>query len=571
MVGGEHLHNHHLRTGITRRLAEEDRIAVCTRDIELRSRDVVIAFRSLGILVIREHELKRSRHIQRTSEFIIHAHPLILTGHEVLVFPRDRQRSRLIVRTFHLADIPIRLQVRQVADTQVGTYLLYLLVIPQGESVVITIREQYRLVLTRFQVVGTEVAAGETARTIMVIPVLRCHLSRYQQRCSSNKQRSNTLYVLVLQRMLRPVVDSHHSHTDPDTKGIERTHVCIVTFTRLIRRLVQINHDSQTGQQEQQHGDRERLPSFFFLLAVLYDALAALPYHTDDTQQERQHVIHIVSLVVAQFGRQLRLVTQHGIVDSRNTADPVTLRYITIRLQVVLTSCKVPHEVAPVHEVHLVTEEEAHILAKRRTITRLITSAVLIAHTMTMDIGPLFVGLYMVRIRRPHTRERHLKLLHILVGLLVTGTLIAIGLTVHMRSRCILRIATLHYGFADITLHLQLYRRVVRLSVQQRRVTILLTVQVVLQREDIIRRVLIHRCIRIRTNYQHRITRVSHQHHSDHQRERIQPTGINPVFTRQQHSNQHSRHAQTDPPLTKQESSARQGKRQCKRYYFAHL
>ena len=238
-------------------------------------------------------------------------------------------------------------------------------------------------------------------------------------------------------------------------------------------------------------------------------------------------------LILFQFGRQLRLVTQHRVIDKRNTRYPVTLAHIAVRLQVVLTAGKVPHKVTPIHEVYLVAEEEAHILCKGRAITRLMTSAVLIAHTLSVDIGPFLIGLHMVTIRRPHTWERHLKLLHILIRLLVPRTIIAVRLTVNMRSWCILCITTLHNRLTDITFYLQLHRCIIRLAVQQRRITILLTIQIILQREYIIRRVLVHRRIGIRTDNQHRITRITHQHHRNHQRQRIQPTRIDPVLTRQ--------------------------------------
>ena len=190
--------------------------------------------------------------------------------------------------------------------------------------------------------------------------------------------------------------DTQHAQTDPDTERIERACVRVVTLARLIRCLVQVHHYRQAGQEEQQERQRKVLPTFRLALFV---AFAALPYYSDDTQNQRQEVIHIVSLILLQFRRQQILVAQHRIVDKRNTADPVTFGNVAVRLNIILSSREIPHEIAPVHEVHLITEEETHILRKSRTILRFLLTAVVIADAFALHFCPFFIRLNMRTLR----------------------------------------------------------------------------------------------------------------------------------------------------------------------------
>ena len=204
--------------------------------------------------------------------------------------------------------IPVGLQIREVTNAQVGTYSFHLLVIPQGESIVVAVGEEDSLIFARLEIVGTEIAARVSVRAVMIIPVLRSHLCRNQQTYQREEHSHRSLCPLALfgHHLVDPIDQGQYTKADPDTERVERTHIGVVTLTRLVRRLVQIHHDSQTRQEEQQEGDREVLPSFG--LAFLAFASGKLPYQSDNTQEQRDHVIDIVTLVVFEFGRQSVLV-----------------------------------------------------------------------------------------------------------------------------------------------------------------------------------------------------------------------------------------------------------------------
>ena len=73
-----------------------------------------------------------------------------------------------------------------------------------------------------------------------------------------------------------------------------------------------------------------------------------------------------MSLVFAQIGGELRLIAVEGVVNEGDTGDPLAVIELTVALYVVLTAGKVPHKVAPIHEIHLVGEEEAEVVPLRR-------------------------------------------------------------------------------------------------------------------------------------------------------------------------------------------------------------
>ena len=75
-----------------------------------------------------------------------------------------------------------------------------------------------------------------------------------------------------------------------------------------------------------------------------------------------------MSLVVLQTVRQECLVAYEHIVNERNTRNPVTVFNFALTLNVVLSSCKVPHEVSPVHIVHLIYKEELDVFPLSRNL-----------------------------------------------------------------------------------------------------------------------------------------------------------------------------------------------------------
>ena len=86
----------------------------------------------------------------------------VRTGTVLDTLPRDGNAGRVVGRTAHLVDIPVGLQVGEVADTGIGTNTLDILIVPQGEGVVVAICEDdgVALLLQRHQIVLTEIATG---------------------------------------------------------------------------------------------------------------------------------------------------------------------------------------------------------------------------------------------------------------------------------------------------------------------------------------------------------------------------------------------------------------------------
>ena len=272
--------------------------------------------------------------------------------------------------------------------------------------------------------------------------------------------------------------------------------------------------------------------------------------------------------VLAQFGRQFRLVAEHGIINERDTAYPIAFRQVAVGLQIVLPSCEVPHEVAPIHEVHLVAEEESQVLAEGGAILCLLLSAVVIAHAFALHLCPLFVCLHMARLRGVHAREEHHELVHEDIGSLVSGYYIAVFLSLHFRCGSILCMPLFLHGNTHITFHLQFHGGVVGLSVEERTVAVLLTVEVVFQREDIIGRVLVHRRLCRGADNQSRITAVADENNRYHECSRVeQPCGHHLLLPKQQ-PDQCCRYQHSHPPFLEQECCSRERKRADEGYYL---
>ena len=91
----------------------------------------------------------------------------------------------------------------------------------------------------------------------MVIPVLRTHLNGDKQgEQRSHRAGDDRREFAILPQGFR---QSRHTKTDPDTERIERTGIRIVTLTRLVRSLVQVKHNRNTGHEEEEEGHPETL------------------------------------------------------------------------------------------------------------------------------------------------------------------------------------------------------------------------------------------------------------------------------------------------------------------------
>ena len=307
----------------------------------------------------------------------------------------------------HLVDIPVGLQIREVANARIGAYALGLLAVPEGEGVVVTIGKDdgcARLV-ERVEVVHAEITAGVTPAAVVIVPRLTGHLHRHQQTQATHDGACH----IMLEHPAEPFGHSCHAHAGPDGEGIERAGVGVITLSGLHGSLVQIDYNGQTGHEEEEEDDTELL---FSLAAILLVVAEELPYETHQAQYEGQAIEYVVSLIVAKLRGQLALVTQSHIVEEGNTRYPVAVLPLSVALQIVLTTREVPHEVAPVHEVHLVTQEEAQVLEHGWGLHLNHVATVLIRLGGTLHTAhPALISLA-VRLT-VHTWEEHVLLIHV--------------------------------------------------------------------------------------------------------------------------------------------------------------
>ena len=93
------------------------------------------------------------------------------------------QRLGLVGSTLHLRDIPVGSQIAEVAHTCIRSHAFCILIIPEGEGVVVAIGEDngVALLLKGHQVVLSEVTAAVTVGAVVVVPGLRGHLNRHKQ------------------------------------------------------------------------------------------------------------------------------------------------------------------------------------------------------------------------------------------------------------------------------------------------------------------------------------------------------------------------------------------------------
>ncbi len=297
-------------------------------------------------------------------------------GAVVKARPGNRHRRRVVCRAAHLVDIPVCLQVAKVADPCVCPHTLYLLVVPQGECVIVSVGEYDRIsfVLHRHEVVLSEVAACVSSAAVMVVPCLTRHLYGHDQA----QQRHNGCHGSAAELVfLKNVDDCRHSDSAPYSERIERACVSIVAFTRLHRCLVKIEDNSKSGHEEQEEHHPE-LP---------YAPLASvsLPEKAYESEQQRHAIEHVVSFVGFQFVRKLALVAEPPVVEERYTGNPVAVFQLSVALYVVLPSCEVPHEVTPIHEVTLVRKEEADVFCLCRNLNRYGFSAPVVRYVRAVD------------------------------------------------------------------------------------------------------------------------------------------------------------------------------------------
>ena len=92
-----------------------------------------------------------------------------------------------------------------------------------------------------------------------------------------------------------------------------------------------------------------------------------------------------------------------------------------VALNIVLTTAKVPHEIAEVHKIQLIFEEKFQVFAKRRTYYGFHIAATVYFDAVTFYVRPTFIRIDMIFVRAVHTREQHHKtLVHFVTAVFVT-------------------------------------------------------------------------------------------------------------------------------------------------------
>ena len=352
----------------------------------------------------------------------------------------------------------------------------------------------------------------------MVVPSLTGHLDRHEQAKQGCHRAGN--YRIQLAITLQSLCQGRDTKPDPDTEGIERTCIRIVSFTRLVGCLVQIEHNGQACHKEQEECNPETLDT---LLSGI-----SLEQQAQNTQQQGQHIIDVMSFIIDNIVRHILLRADQYLVDKRNTGDPVTVQHFAISLDIVLTAGEVPHEVAPVHKVQLVGEEITQVFRKRRFHHALDLAAIVVLHRLAFHLRPFLIGLDMARITAEHTREEHIQLVYIFIILIATGNVVTVFLVlVFLDYAAPGRFAFRRNGDAIASLVLTLYFGNVGLSVDKRCLTVLFTRQVSTQREDVARCVLVHRRVGCRTDQCQCIRRITDNDYHQANQDRIQRLDIN--------------------------------------------
>ena len=197
---------------------------------------------------------------------------------------------------------------------------------------------------------------------------------------------------------------------------------------------------------------------------------------------------------------------------------------LAVALDVILASGEVPEEIAPVHEVHLVGEEEFQVLPHRRHLHHDVVSALVIRDELALHAAdplaavvlvaaePLLVGIDVFGHAAVHAREEHV--LCIFVVCLVADDFVAVFFVGRLLLLTLVDGCAL---FADrhavLSLDLQGHLGVVGRAVEEGCLSVLLASQVVAQREDVFRRVLVHRRVGRGADDNDGVGRIADDHH----------------------------------------------------------
>ena len=415
-------------------------------------------------------------------------HKLVGAVQVLLLRDREFERFALVAGPFHLVDVPVRPQQRGIHHTHVRAHALNLLGIPQREGIVVSVGDQEAVLPYRVQVVPGHLRGRIPVGAVVVVPVLGRHECRYAQaqgRYSGGKCPGSLLPCSSAQ----PLIQRRHAQADPDGKHIERPGIGIVTLAHLVRRLVQIQDNSDARHEEHQ----EHNPAATLVFVVL-------EHQAQQTQQQRQEEVMVLALVLRQRRGSIRLVSQAEFVQKADAALPVAVKNIARQrgMDVVLAAHKVPHEIAPVHPIELIVKEISHIGPK----AGLAVLGALYARALPLRIGLVKVDIPGIG-PGPHARKQHLAFRQ------VSGVCGGLRLHVFPVER------------RPVLVLLEVVRGVEILPVHQRRGTVLLTAQVTHQRVRIVRLILVGGRFDAGADNHHGEEREAHHQGGDAQDDRV--------------------------------------------------
>ena len=418
----------------------------------------------------------------------------------------DGQRLAFVGLLLHLVDVPVTREIGEVDSTDVRADALDFLCVPEGEGIVVAVAEEDGIRLTALEIVAAHVAGDGTTRSVVVIPVLPCHLYGDEQEhqrsdtCSSRRDGDRCVLITgLLRRLLGEIAaggrsDSSHTEAHPDSEGVERSHISVVTLTGLTRILVEVKHDGDTRHEEEHEGHPE----------ALHPTTPAtdLEEEPDEPEDQREGVVDIVPLIARHIlGVRIAIPVEEAI-DEGNTRSSATTQEAAVTLKVILAPSEVPHEVAPVHVGQLIVEEVGEVLPEGR-----------LRHIIGSTPHPRIVHLRVTTVI--DTGEEHHA--RALIDGLILGRTCYIAVGVRRLSLIDTAVGRLTFVELRAAVGAVLIGRREGRTVEERCRAILLTRQIVAEREGISRCILIHR-------------RVSHRTHEDH------PVGG------EAHSDSHERH-----------------------------
>ena len=340
--------------------------------------------------------------------------------------------------------------------------------------------------LHAFQIVVAEVAAGVATGAVVVVPGLTGHLQGNGGACKSGGDGAGQTAV---GEPLEQGGESAYSHADPNGEGIERAGIHVVALAGWLGRLVQVEGDGQPRHHEEQthHG----------ALALAACSLPPLPHHAQETEQQRQTVVHVASLVGQQVAGHLSgIAVGEQVVQGLQTGYPLAVLHLALALQVVLAAHEVPEEITPVHEMQLIRKQEAQILPLRGQIAFLLHTA-----------HPGFVGLGVGA--RVHAWQPHV----VFEYKAAAPTCLHIPCAGAVGAQTVDGGAFFLLGHIVVALGLVVHLTAVGGAVEQGMVAVLLAAQIAAQRKNVVGTVLVHGGMGGRTEQNDGIAAESYQQH----------------------------------------------------------